>query len=243
MDHQITERVNKAKESGEEADALIASYLPFIKSETSKFINRMPREGEDDELSIAMFAFYESILAYRPGKGAFLKLASLQIRNRLIDHYRKEKKHNMHLSLDQPVSDGDERGSILDRLENSRDETEEMLHLDASRKEIELFIKDLSAFGIELSEVADNQPRQDRTFLSCIEVLEYAKKNPQIIESLLSSKKLPIAALSEGSGVGKKILERHRKYLIAALLAYTNGFELIRAHLDQIRGKERQSGR
>ncbi|MDO4789306.1 MAG: sigma factor [Johnsonella sp.] len=237
--HQITERVNKAKQSGEEADALITSYMPFIKSETSKFIKRMPMEGEDDELSIAMFAFYESILAYQPGKGAFLKLAALQIRNRLIDHYRKEKKHSMNLSLDQPASDGDEKGSILDKIEDSRDETEELLHLDASRKEIELFIKDLAAFGIELSEVADNQPRQDRTFFSCIEVLEYAKKNPEIIETMLASKKLPIAALSEGSKVGKKILERHRKYLIAALLAYTNGFELIRAHLDQIRRKER----
>lgn len=237
--HQIMERVNKAKQSGEEADALITSYMPFIKSETSKFIKRMPMEGEDDELSIAMFAFYESILAYQPGKGAFLKLAALQIRNRLIDHYRKEKKHSMNLSLDQPASDGDEKGSILDKIEDSRDETEELLHLDASRKEIELFIKDLAAFGIELSEVADNQPRQDRTFFSCIEVLEYAKKNPEIIETMLASKKLPIAALSEGSKVGKKILERHRKYLIAALLAYTNGFELIRAHLDQIRRKER----
>ena len=44
--------------------------------------------------------------------------------------------------------------------------------------------------------------------------------------------------LALGSGAERKTLERHRKYLVAILLAFTNGYEIIRGHLCQI-GSER----
>ena len=37
-----------------------------------------------------------------------------------------------------------------------------------------------------------------------------------------------------GTGVERKTLERHRKYLLAILLAFTNGYEIIRGHLCQV---------
>ena len=44
-----------------------------------------------------------------------------------------------------------------------------------------------------------------------------------------------MASLSSGSGVERKTMERHRKYLVVALLlAFTNGFEIIRDHLRQM---------
>ena len=43
-----------------------------------------------------------------------------------------------------------------------------------------------------------------------------------------------MAQLSAGSGVDRKTMERHRKYLVALLLAFTNGFEIIRGHLRRI---------
>ena len=36
------------------------------------------------------------------------------------------------------------------------------------------------------------------------------------------------------SGVERKTLERHRKYMVALLLIYTNGYEIIRGHLKQV---------
>lgn len=51
---------------------------------------------------------------------------------------------------------------------------------------------------------------------------------------LTSTGKLPMAQLSAGSGVDRKTMERHRKYLVALLLAFTNGFEIIRGHLRRI---------
>ena len=70
--HQIISRVYEAKTDSHAADQLISDYMPFIKSETARFINRPP-DKSDDELSIAMFAFYEAIHNYSRLRGSFLK--------------------------------------------------------------------------------------------------------------------------------------------------------------------------
>ena len=47
-----------------------------------------------------------------------------------------------------------------------------------------------------------------------------------------------MTALVTASGVEKKTVERHRKYLVAVLLAFTNGYEIIRGHLFQLSSSE-----
>ena len=64
--------------------------------------------------------------------------------------------------------------------------------------------------------------------------MEYAKGNPELLEDFLKTKRLPIGQLATGSGVERKTLERHRKYMVALLLIYTNGYEIIRGHLKQV---------
>ena len=62
-----------------------------------------------------------------------------------------------------------------------------------------------------------------------------ALEHPELLEQMIRSRKLPLSQLALGSGAEKKTLERHRKYLIAILLAFTNGFEIIRGHLSQMK--------
>lgn len=224
-------RVQAARTDPEAADALIRQYMGFIRAETAKFIKRAPIDGQDEELSIAMLAFYEAILGYEQNRGAFLSYASRGIQNRMIDHYRKEKKHAKVISLHAPLQDEDDDISKLDRLEDPKNEIEASHRRAAAREEIEEFERQLGEFGITFSEVADNCPRQGRTLASCQKVLAAAKLHPEIFDILLESKKLPISSLAEKSGTDKKTLERHRKYLIAVLLAFTNGYEIIRGHL------------
>ena len=224
-------RVQAARTDPEAADALIRQYMGFIRAETAKFIKRAPIDGQDEELSIAMLAFYEAILGYEQNRGAFLSYASRGIRNRMIDHYRKEKKHAKVISLHAPLQDEDDDISKLDRLEDPKNEIEASHRRAAAREEIEEFERKLGEFGITFSEIADNCPRQERTLASCQRVLAAAKLHPEIFDILLESKKLPISSLAEKSGTDKKTLERHRKYLIAVLLAFTNGYEITRGHL------------
>ena len=232
-EHGILEQVYAAKESVQAADQLIGNYLPFIRAETAKFLKRPPEEGRDDELSIAMIAFHEAIGGYAKHRGSFLKYASMLIRSRLIDYARKERRHRQTVSLDAPAA-GEESASLGETLPEERDHPEESAHRQATRQEIEELSRQMESFGVSLSDVADNCPKQQRTLQACRKALAYARENSWLLEELVRGKKLPLAKLSDGSGVERKTLERHRKYLVALLLIYTNGYEIIRGHLAQV---------
>lgn len=232
-EHGILEQVYAAKESVQAADQLIGDYLPFIRAETAKFLKRPPEEGRDDELSIAMIAFHEAIGGYAKHRGSFLKYASMLIRSRLIDYARKERRHRQTVSLDAPAA-GEESASLGETLPEERDHPEESAHRQATRQEIEELSRQMESFGVSLSDVADNCPKKQRTLQACRKALAYARENSWLLEELVHGKKLPLAKLSDGSGVERKTLERHRKYLVALLLIYTNGYEIIRGHLAQV---------
>ena len=217
-EHKIVQQVMRSRQDPEAADQLIRSYMPFIKAETARFIHRPPVEGRDDELSVAMFAFYETMTVYNPDRGPFLPLAAAGIRNRLIDYFRKEQKH-----------------TLLEKTDPGVDDISDYQDLAAAQSEIETFSAELAGFGLSLTDVADSCPRQERTLDACMKVLDYAKKHPELLEQMIRSRKLPLSQLALGSGAEKKTLERHRKYLIAILLAFTNGFEIIRGHLSQMK--------
>ena len=232
-DHsRLIRQVCEAKKDMAAADRLIREYLPFIKTETAKYLKRPPIEGNDDELSIAMIAFHEAILRYSKSKGAFLPYASVLIKNRLIDYTRKEKKHKGIVSIETPI--GDNGDTIGDQIPCGVDSQEELLERDATKKEIEELSRQMEQFGVSLTDVANNCPRQKRTLKACQKVLTYARSEQGILGELLRTRRLPVARLAEGSKVERKTLERHRKYLIALLLIYTNGYEIIRGHLKQV---------
>lgn len=228
-EHRIVTAVYGAKESTDKADDLIRNYIPFIRSEATKFLGRLCTD-QDDEYSIAMMAFYEAIMGYERGRGTFLGYAALLIKSRLIDYTRKEARHQGQISLDEELGGEDDR-ALVDTLADSRDYYEESAHREATRQEIEELSGVMAQFDVSFSDVADNCPRQERTMEACAKAIRYAGENKRLLDELLRTKKLPLAQLVQGSGVERKTLERHRKYILAMLLIQTNGYEIIRGHL------------
>lgn len=233
QEHEIVAWVYAAKEDNQAADDLIRKYLPFIKAQTAKFIGRAPQEGRDDELSVALLAFHEAMLAFERERGNFLAYAALTIRSRLIDFSRKEERHRGLISLDGERGTEDER-TLLDALDSGRDEAEQGIARSAARTEILHFTQVLKTYDLSLADIADNCPKQERTLAACHLALAYARSHPELLAQLERTKKLPLRRLAAGAGVERKTLERHRRYLVAILLAYTNGFEIIRGHLRQV---------
>ena len=233
-------RVLAAQDDPEEADRLVRDYLPFIKAEASKFCRRPVAEGRDDEGGVAMLACYEAVLAYRPGRGAFLKLAAAAIRSRLIDEYRREKRHRGHASLEEPGPD--EGPALAERLAGGGDEAERIVQEAAAQGEIAQYTAALGSLGLTLGDVADDCPRQGRTLRACLRALAWARTEPEALEAAVRTGRLPLARMAREAGVERKTLERHRRYVLALLVAYTNGFELIRSHLRQLDGEGRQAG-
>ncbi len=228
QEHLIIKQVTAAKASMKDADDLIRQYLPFIKSEATKFLQR-PCTDQDDELSVAMIAFHEAIGGYSKERGAFMKYAALLIRSRLIDFQRKEKRHFGHVSLDAAQNEDDK--TLEEKMADDVNDYERREGLFATKREIEELSKIMAEYKISLTDVAENSPKQASTREACGRAVRYAIENPEILEELLKTKKLPLASLADGSGAVRKTLERHRKYIIALLLIQTNGYEIIRGHL------------
>ena len=231
--HQILDQVMAAKTNNLAADDLIKSYMPFIKSEVSRFLNRYADES-DEEVSIAMMAFHEAIMSYSSSKGSFLRFASMLIKSRLIDFKRSESRHYGVVSLDETIDDGEEESTLMDRIPSKYMDAKEDVRLEATQQEIFELTQVLREFGVSLSEMSENSPKQDRTLEMCQRVIRYAKNNPEILEELLQTKKLPLAKLIEGSKADRKTIERHRKYVIVMLVILTNGYDIIRGHLSKV---------
>ena len=231
-EHQIVKAVYAAKKDSSKADALIRAYIPFIRTEAGKFMSRICTE-QDDEYSIAMMAFYEAIMGYEISRGAFLRYAALLIKSWLIDYNRKEARHRGAISLYEENSGDDDR-MLMDTIADDKDVFEISAAREATRQEIIELLEVMSGFGVNFSDVADNSPKQERTLQACAAAIRYARDNPELLDELLRTKKLPLAQLVSGSGVERKTLERHRKYILAMLLIQTNGYEMIRGHLHHI---------
>ena len=230
QEHEIVAMVAAARGDSLAADDLVRRFLPFIRSEAAKTLRRGVSDS-DDELSIAMMAFHEAVLAYERLRGAFLPFAAKAIRSRIIDFHRREQRHRGQLSLHEKNEDDRE---LADTLAVGTDPISERTDRTAARQEIAHFALGLSEFGLSLTDIADNCPKQSRTLSACHRALDYARGNPELLEQTVRTKKLPITSLAAGAGVERKTLERHRKYMMALLLAYTNGFEIIRGHLGQM---------
>lgn len=231
-EHQIIAAVYAAKEDNQKADDLIRAYIPFIRSEASKFLSG-PCTDQDDEYSISMMAFYEAIVGYEKSRGSFLNYAAMLIRSRLIDYQRSQARHQGHLSLQESAGDDDTR-TLLDTLRDDNDHYELSAHREATRQEIQELSQVMEGFGVSFADVADNSPKQERTLQACARAIRYGAAEPQILQELLRTKKLPMAQLALGAGVERKTLERHRKYILAMLLIQTNGYEIIRGHIRHV---------
>lgn len=230
-EHQIIARVYAAKKSMQKADDLICTYIPFIRSQATKFLNRVCTE-QDDEFSIAMIAFHEAIQGYSKERGAFLNYASMLIKSRLIDYQRKEARHQGYVSLDEKHDE--DNISLYEQLADDKDYYEESVNLDATKNEIEELLAVMESFGVNFTDVAEHSPKQERTLAACALAIRYAAENKHLLDELLHTKKLPMAQLTSGAGVDRKTLERHRKYILAMLLIQTNGYEIIRGHLRHV---------
>ena len=230
-EHEIVARVAAAKGDSLAADELVRQYLPFIRAEAAK-IRRQAVTDQDDEFSIAMMAFHEAVLAYQRIRGAFLPFAARAIRNRIIDFHRSERRHRGQLSLDQP-GDEDDR-TLAETMDVGDDPIGAHTEAVAAKQELAHFAMELSRLGLSLTDIADNCPKQERTMAACHRALRYAKSDPELLEQAVTSGRLPITTLAANANVERKTLERHRKYMMAVLLAYTNGFEIIRDHLGRV---------
>lgn len=129
------------------------------------------------------------------------------------------------ISLDQRMGDEGKSRTLLEKIDAGHDEIAHRHARNAAKEEILEFSRQLSQYGLRLTDVADNCPKQARTMKACHQVLAYARKERILLDQFVASGKLPAIGAGRRRWRGEENMERHRKYLVALLLAYTMGMK------------------
>jgi RNA polymerase sigma factor len=229
--NSLNERAEKIKNNQDEINKLVDEYRPFIASCVEKVTGRYVRYGEDDELSIALLAFVEAINSFNISKGNFLAFAQNVIKRRLIDYYRKEKKHSNVVSLSECVRDDEDH-----EIDHSTDEAIERFSSETiseyRRLELEELKKELDGWGITFFELVDISPKHHKTRKIYSEIIRYILSNPELLKQIKQKKYLPIAEIEKNTGIPRKKIERARKYILAVTIILSGDYQYIKSYID-----------
>ncbi|MCX7843440.1 MAG: RNA polymerase sigma-I factor [Clostridia bacterium] len=227
----INDRVKSIRNDTTEINRLVEEYKPFIAACVEKTTGKHVKYGEDDELSIAMLAFVEAIKSYNFFKGNFLSFSQNVIKRRLIDFYRKEKKHGNVVSLSDYIGDDESKERDLSE-EKSVDLYSQEEISRYRRMEIEELKKELSAWDISLSELVDASPKHDKTRKMCVDIIRFILVQPELVTLIKNKKYLPVAEIEKNLQIPRKKIERMRKYLLAVIIIKTGDYQYISGYVN-----------
>ena len=215
----------KAIQAGDERlrEAFIMQYRPFLAKTASKFCGRSIDPNHDDEFSIALAAFNEAINRYSPDMGSrFISFAKTVITRRLIDYARQEKRHRAaapNSSFSYTEDDSGENGRLA-KIQNAAamEAFERGQEAESRREEIRQLSEQLSAFGIRFQDLVGDSPRHRDSRQTLLKIGRKIAASPDLFQSMLQQRRLPVKQICEAVAVSRKTVERHRKYLIAVSL-------------------------
>ena len=218
--HNDNDEIARAKADEAAMEDLIRRHRRFILSCAYKATHRFITES-DDEWSIALIAFHEAVMSYDNSRGSFRSFAALVIRRRLLDHLDSQAKTRREISTDFDESQSDDTqavsGTALEaRQQLARQAIDATREQTQTRDEIDAMQQILGGYGFSFFDLADCSPRAQKTKAACAAVITALLDDRELIDSLRRTGTLPTKKLVEVTGLPRKILENHRKYIIAA---------------------------
>ncbi|MDA8195201.1 MAG: RNA polymerase sigma-I factor [Thermaerobacter sp.] len=211
---------------------LIHDFTPFALKIASQAAGRFLRPGVDEEVSVALMAMNEAISAYDENKGAFLGFAQTVIRRRLVDYFRRQRTRQPEVVLSELDADEESGESEPSRLDRVAHETWRLMQDEENRRaEIEEFQEILLEFGVSLADLAKLAPKHQDSRDRAIQIGRLVASTPQYRDYLAQRKELLVKGLLQEPGISRKILERHRKYIIAVAVILTHDLPYLRSYL------------
>ena len=197
-------------------EEFIENHKPFILKISSNICKHYLTWGHDEELSIALVAFNEAIDEFEPAQGAsFYGFAKTVITRRLIDYFRRESKHQL-LSLTPSESDNDANHNYASEASLGLYKREEQNYDFAET--VKSYILVLAEYGITLENLVQVSPKHRDSKATLYKAAQELSSQPDLLQYLTKNKCLPLKELELLTGIKRKVLERGRKYLIAAVL-------------------------
>ena len=239
---ELTDGAIRAKKDPPYRNSFLQENTKFILTRAYAAIGHYVTES-DDEWSIALLAFNDAIDKFEPDKGEFDGFASLVIRRRLYDYLRSEKRFSQEISLEPYAMDADDMNGPEDAVNSIALEVQQKTvqqSVDSQdtgsiKDEIEAVGEILGGYGFSFMDLADASPKAGKTKDSCAKVVCAILKSEDMLDKLRKQKSLPIKDIMPVVGVPRKLLERHRRYIIAAVEILSGDFPLLSEYMDTIR--------
>lgn len=207
-------------------NAFIEKYTNFILSSASKVVGKFVGKDED-YFSIALIAFNEAITKFDEEKGDFFRFAQVIIKNRLIDELRKQ--DNKVVPFSSIKSSGAEDDSDDFDVEGQVDIVSDVVF------EFEALKSELAVYNITLFDITKDTPKAHKTKEMVYNILMFVSGNESARKSIIKGKEIPVRLLMEELGVNRKLLERHRRYIIAATIILNGDYPIISEYIKNLK--------
>ena len=193
----------------------------------------------DDEWSVVLMAFHEAVMTYDKSRGEFKGFAAVVVKRRLLDHIRKRERFleeipvspqvfTSDISGDEPSGSTDietaaaiAAGQAVDGEPYTNGAADEILDITAVLKQ----------YGFAFRDLTECSPKSKKTKESCAAAVRYILDHKEELTDMRRSGKLAIRSLAKGAGVNKKLLERHRKYIIAVSEILAGDYPVMKEYL------------
>lgn len=239
MQKKIEQLVFEAKSNDAKFTQLVRQNTDFI-LKTAGNTCRHYVDTSSDEWSIALSAFHEAVTAYAENKGNFYLFAQLVIKRRLTDYMRKQYRVRPEVSVPPEVFSGNaEEDDVMGQAIQA--EVLQQVAVAPQNNialEIEAISAVLSEYGFGFMDLTECSPKAGKTKRSCAAVIRVMLTRKDLIERLREMKTLPIKILEKEYGLHRKILERHRKYIIAAIEILSGDYPYLAEYLKFISDAE-----
>lgn len=189
----------------------------------------------DDEWSIALVAFSNAVKSYDIHKGAFLPYSELIIKRNLIDYYRTTQKWALEMPVNPNVFGSDQD------MEDNHEITVEITQKTSTqvdtriKDEIEAVNAIFSDYGFSFFSLTTCSPKSLKTKESCKKAVLYILETPLIVGEMRCTKRLPIKIIQKNTNLPRKLLEHHRKYIVAAVIILSGDYPMLADYLSFIR--------
>ncbi|MDC7294864.1 RNA polymerase subunit sigma [Butyrivibrio sp. DSM 10294] len=227
------------REDSQRLNAFIKNNSKFIKQCAYKSVHKYVSDS-DDEYAVALSAFHEAVRSFDETKGAFSTFAQIVIKRRLLDHMEKEYRHKAEISVEPYMMEGelneDENNPIAfelkERTATLSAEKSTSVSADVTiRDEIEALSQALEPYGFGFSDLVECSPTAQKTKTACAIAIKTLIGSDELMSSFRKTRTLPMKDLSSMANISRKILDRHRRYIIAAVEIISGDYPLLSEYM------------
>ena len=229
------DRAGQAKTSEDALTRLVYENKSFILRCASKTCRRFITES-DDEYEVALVAFCEAVHRFDANIGGFNGFAALVIRRRLMDYFDGRSRRAAEIPAGSAMTwDEDVSAGVVAEVHEKLVAAADHPGGATIRDEIDALGDVLAEYGFSFFDLAEASPKAAKTKRHCARAVNWMLALAERILNMRKTRSLPVAALSKALEIARKIIERHRRYIIAATEILDGDYPHLAEYMDYIK--------